>query len=256
MRSGVYRQSGNRLIPQLPSKAAAGKSVGFAVGDTVFTKFYNKLREEDVWYSGSIMKLPGRSGKYQVEYEGPDIQYSILLEELFVKLPDNGIAYNGGNFSSIVGGRIVEMESTMESNSSDGEERSSMDFSVSIDDSVAEEEPPFTFNARVDPDIPSIYEFVSKNTHILRHVPSDCRADYGRALNALIYDIVNHNDILAWSSYFMFTSVVLHPSPRAGRKHRKEAKKYTKNRLKEWKGEEGSSFRDKVLARVKIVSTG
>lgn len=127
-----------------------------------------------------------------------------------------------------------------------------MDFSLSFDESIIAEEPPFSFDIRVDPDIPSLFEIVSKSSHILRHVPSDCRADFGRALTAVIRDVLEHNDVLAWSSYFLFAPVVLLPPSRAGKLHRKGARKHTKRRLKEWKGDDDMSLREKVMMRVRM----
>lgn len=100
--------------------------------------------------------------------------------------------------------------------------------------------------------IPTISEIVQKSTPILKHIPIDCRADFGKALNALFFEIAHHNNTLAWLSYFMFVPVILQPYPRGGQKNRKKATLFTQNRIKDWLGNDIVDYSSKVINRIRL----
>ncbi|HYN44590.1 MAG TPA: reverse transcriptase domain-containing protein [Candidatus Limnocylindrales bacterium] len=231
------RNAAGRIAPKKPPR------VGFKVGDHIFSIFTHDVRGVDICYPGVITKLPeGRSKFYKAKYDDGDEYTTLTIDELLVKIPLNGIHYDNGRYSNIINGEVIR-DIPPESERSGDE---------SSDVQADNLEPPFTLPQRVDEEIPTISEIIQKNTSILKHVPFNCRADFSKALNSLIFELTSRNDILAWTCYFMFVPVVLLPYDRGGFKNRKKAEKFTKKRIKEWVGERDIDYRSLVLSRVKM----
>ncbi len=218
--------------------------VGFAKGDSIYSVWDVRSRG-DVWFCGVIQKVPtGRRKGYEVEYEDGDYQYSVLPCSLMTKLPKSGIAFDGGNFSNIVNGVIVPDE--------EDDVPDPSVFSLSSPSSVVVMPPSLSVSEPLAPGLPSIDEIIGKLSPTLKHIPFGCRADFGRALNSLIDEILFHNDAFAWTSYFMFVPCVLLPYARGGSKHRKAVEKHTKERIQAWKGSSVLDYESRVRARVRM----
>ena len=153
--------------------------------------------------------------------------------ELCVHLPAKGVAYDGGNYSTISKGVVVR----------------------DVDDSppfLPPPLPPQMSYAPFAPDLPAVSEIVAKRSAILKHIPFACRGDFGRALNAVLGDILFFNDAYAWTAYFLFVPCVLLPPMRGGVRHRKALERHTKARIVKWTGDRDQDLRTRTLARVEM----
>jgi hypothetical protein len=216
--------------------AKSGVLLGYAVGDSIFSKFFHERRKMNVWYSGIIQSIPNVDARrkfYTVLYEDKDLNLTMVAKELQSRLPSSGVAYDGGNFSRIRKGVIVRDP---------------------VESPTVSLPPPLLPQLSYEPlasDLPSIPEIVAKRSAILKHIPFTCRGDFGRALNAVLGDILFFNDSYAWTTYFLFVPCVLLPLGR-GVRHKKDLERHTKARIAKWNGDRELDLRTRTLARVEM----
>lgn len=235
---------GRAQSPQPRSAKSQSPLVGFAVGDVVFSEFELESvtrHGQLVWYKGVIHALPNMDKRnrkhYTVVFEDKDDQKSLEAKDLFLHLPNSGVAYDGGRYSRIVKGKIVRGDSDDVSDLSEMEQP------------IAPEQPALSY-APLAPDLPSVHQIFAKITPVMRHIPYACRGAFASALMALLNDCKFFNDAYAWCSYFLFVPVVLCPMKRGGLSRKNALVSYLRGRIVRWLGRSDVDLRSRTLDRV------
>ena len=81
---------------------------------------------------------------------------------------------------------------------------------------------------------PSFADLLASRTTTLRHVPAAARHAWSQALSRALAAVAHSNTEHAWRQLFLLPQCVLCPPPRGGRKHRKAAGAYTRDRAQRW----------------------
>ena len=96
------------------------------------------------------------------------------------------------------------------------------------------------------PGLPTLADIQAGGTRTLRHVPPAARFLWGRVFTRALAEVVEHNNLRAWSELLMLPQCVLGAPARGGRRHRKAIAAYTLDRLQRWlDGERSGLWHDK-----------
>ncbi|CAE7483229.1 unnamed protein product [Symbiodinium natans] len=96
------------------------------------------------------------------------------------------------------------------------------------------------------PGLPTLADIQAGGTRTLRHVPPAARFLWGRVFTRALAEVVEHNNLRAWTELLMLPQCVLGAPARGGRRHRKAIAAYTLDRLQRWlDGERSGLWHDK-----------
>lgn len=100
--------------------------------------------------------------------------------------------------------------------------------------------------------LPYIRDIIVQEFSIIRDIPKYCRNDFGRAFNQLLNEVSFHNNILAWTNYFMFVPVILRSFKRGGVSHKKSVISSFARRVDQWMGNNDDTLETKTRNRIRL----